>query len=155
MFVIGLAAIQDSVTLRNDLTDTIRLTELTASINYYCYQDSTVYSQTFYTSEALPSEILAEQSETYQIPISLPVNIAGGYINPVIEAKTDRWIVQELRWRVSERATDANLKFFVESPSTATSNTLLLAFAAVLWAGAVAFVGFLVYTRKARLTPHS
>jgi len=142
-----------SVALYNEQADKIRVTELTATINYY-YEDGTVYVQKFFTSAALPSEILVGQSKTYQIPISLPVNIANGYTNPIIEVKTDRWDSQDLRWRVSERSTDTNLKLYVEAPAN-LNITILLVFIAIILATAVAFLMFLFYTRKVRPVPQT
>ena len=140
-----------SVTVYNDQADNIRVTELTATINYY-YEDGTVYVQKFFTSEELPSEISVGQSETYQIPFALPDNIAYGYTNPTVEVKSDRWILQDLRWRVSERVTDSDLKLYVEA-SSLNNITILLIFIAVIVVAAVAFLMFLAYTRKIRIVP--
>ena len=140
-----------SVTVYNELSDNIRVTELTATIDYF-YEDGTVYVQQFFTSEALPSEISAGQSKTYQIPFSLPVNIAYGLTNPTIDVRTDRWILQDLRWRVSERTTDTDLKLYIEA-SSLNNITLLLIFVAVIVVAAVAFLMYLAYTRKIRIVP--
>ena len=45
-----------TVTIYNDKDNKIRVTELTATINYY-YADGNVYVQKFYTNATLPAEI--------------------------------------------------------------------------------------------------
>ena len=102
-----------SVTVYNDRSNTIRVTELSATINYY-YLDGTVYVQKFFTSATLPDEIPVGESETYQISISLPTNIASGYINPTVEARTEIWWPQTEIWISSDRPT-YNLKLYIES----------------------------------------
>lgn len=103
-----------STTLYNDKNSDIRVTELSATIDYY-YADGTVYVQKFFTSKLLPDEILEGQTKNYQIPISLPTNIAPGYMNLMVEATTELWVNQTQRWISSERATD-QVKLYVESP---------------------------------------
>jgi len=103
-----------TVSVHNDESDKIKVTELSASVSYY-YTDGTVYVQKFFTSATLPDEIEAGQTETYQIPISLPTNIAPGYVNPTVEAKTDLWSAQAERWMTSDRPT-YQLKLYIESP---------------------------------------
>jgi len=156
-----------SVMVYNDKSEKIRVTELSATINYY-FTDGTVYVQKFFTSATLPDEIPAGQTETYQIPISLPTNIASGYANPIVEAKTDLWQPQTERWMTSDRATYL-LKLYIESPYKQSyetsqhglqeqraanenlSNTVnMLALTAIVFAGAAAFLMFFVFARRAR-----
>jgi len=167
-----------SVTVYNDKSEKIRVTELTATINYY-YTDGTVYVQKFFTSATLPDEIPAGQSETYQILISLPTNIAPGYTTPMVEAKTDLWQPPDSNWRTSDRPTYTNLKLYIESPykqlyetsqtdlqtsqqqlqeqKTANenlSNTMnILAATTIVFAAAAAFLMFLVFSKRARAIP--
>ena len=161
-----------SVSIYNDKNDKIRVTELTATISYY-YSDNTVYQQKFFTSTTLPDEIAAGQTETYQIPISLPTNIAHGYTNPFVEARTDLWNNQADEWRTSDRPY-YTLKLYIESPykqsyetsqqqleeQKATSATLgnnvnMLALTTMVFAGAAAFLMFLVFTKRTRPNPQS
>jgi len=156
-----------SVSVYNDKSDKIRVTELSATINYY-YTDSTVYVQKFFTSTTLPDEIPAGETETYQIPISLPTNIAPGYTNPTVEAKTDLWRPQDDRWMTSDRPT-YQLKLYIESPykqsyetsqqqlqeqktanESLTSTMNMLAVTTIVFASAAAFLMFFVFTRKRR-----
>ena len=77
-----------SATIYNDETQKIRVTELSGIVDYF-YTDGTAYVQRFFTNADLPAEIQPGQSETIQIPISLPTNIASGYVNLRVEAKTE------------------------------------------------------------------
>jgi len=103
-----------SVTVYNDKSEKIRVTELSATINYY-YTDGTVYVQKFFTNSTLPDEIQQGQTETHQIPISLPTNIASGYTNPTVEARTEIWEPHIERWISSDKAT-SQVKIHIESP---------------------------------------
>ncbi len=159
-----------SATIYNDKSEKIRVTELSASINYY-YADGTVYVQKFFTSATLPDEIAAGQSETYQIPISLPTNIAAGYTNPRVEAYTEIWRHQDERWISSDRPTYNNLKLYIETPykqmyetsqqslqeqNTANENLTntmnLLSVITVVFAAASGFLLFLLFARKPKPT---
>jgi len=160
-----------SVTVYNDKSDKIRVTELSTTINYY-YKGGTIYVQKFfYPTELLPDEILAGQSETYQISISLPTDIAAGYTNPVVEAKTDVWIPQAERWMTSDRPV-YQLRLYIESPykqlyessqeylqeqKTANANlnnTMnMLAATTIVFASATAFLVFSVFSRRAKPVP--
>lgn len=104
-----------SVTVYNDEDYRIRITEITATIDYY-YADGTVYVQKFFTNAVLPEEIAAGDSQTYEIPISLPINIADGYTNPFIESRNEIWVPLIDRWIGSERATYDQMKLYIESP---------------------------------------
>jgi hypothetical protein len=103
-----------SVVLYNDKSENISVTELSATINYY-YTDGTVYVQRFFTSSDLPAEIEPGQTETYQVPISLPTNIAPGYVNLIVVASTNLWVNATGRW-VSSDSPSYQVKFNVESP---------------------------------------
>jgi hypothetical protein len=103
-----------SVAIYNEESAKIQVTELSATIDYY-YADGTVYVQKFFTSEVLPDEIEAGETTTYQIPISLPTNIAPGYIDLMVEARTDLWVNQTQRWISSDRPY-SQVKLYVESP---------------------------------------
>ena len=159
-----------SVSIYNDKNDKIRVTELTATVSYY-YADNTVYQQKFFTSATLPDEIPAGQTETYQIPISLPTNIAHGYTNPLVEARTDLWNNQADEWRTSDRPY-YTLKLYIESPykqsyetsqqqleeqktvnAGLSNNVNMLAVTTMVFAGAAAFLMFLVFTKRARPIP--
>jgi len=156
-----------SVTIYNDKSETIRVTELSATLNYY-YADGTVYIQKFFTIASLPNEIAAGQSETYQIPISLPTNIASGYTNPRVEASTDIWRPQDDRWATSDRPTYTSLKLYTETPykqmyetsqqaleeeKTANNNLTntmnLLSITTLVFAAASGFLLYLVFARRA------
>ncbi len=77
-----------TVTIYNDKDNKIRVTELTATINYY-YTDGNVYLQKFFADTTLPTEIQQGQSGTFHIPFSLPTNIASGYTKVDVKAKTE------------------------------------------------------------------
>jgi len=159
-----------SVVIYNDKSEKIRVTELSATINYY-YTDGTVYVQKFFTSATLPDEIQEGQTETYQIPISLPTNMASGYANPTIEARTEIWQPHIEHWMSSDRAT-SQLKLYVESPykqsyetsqqelqeqktvNESLSNTVtILAVTTLVFAVATAFLMFFVFTMRPRPIP--
>jgi len=144
-----------SVTVYNDKSEKIRVKELSATINYY-YTDGTVYVQKFFfPPDLLPDEIEAGQPKTYQIPISLPTNIASGYTNPSVEAQTDLWRTQDPpRWTTSDHPTDL-VKLYIETPYKQTSETLasnvsLLAATTIVFASAAAFLMFFIFSKKAR-----
>jgi len=156
-----------SVSVYNDKSEKIRVTELSATINYY-YTDRTVYVQKFFTNATLSDEILAGQTDTYSIPISLPTNIASGFTNLAIEAKTDLWHAQDERWTTSERPS-YQLKLYIESPyeqlyessqdelhEQATANQRLnnmmnmLAGTTIVFASVAAFLGLFVFARRPR-----
>lgn len=103
-----------TVTIYNDKEDKIRVTELTAAIDYY-YADGNVYLQTFYTDESLPIEIQQGQSDNLQIPFSLPNNIAAGYTEVFVKAKTEQWNNRSQTWFASEHPT-YRPRLYIESP---------------------------------------
>jgi hypothetical protein len=150
-----------SATIYNDKNEKIRVTELSATVNYY-YVDGTVYIQKFFTSASLPWEIPAGESETFQIPISLPTNIAHGYTNPRVEAYTDIWRTQDDRWMTSDHPTYSNLKLYIETPykqafeeEQATNNNLtnttnLLSITTLIFAAAAGLLLYLVFARRPR-----
>lgn len=102
------------VTIYNDEYEKIRVTELTATIDYY-YTDENVYVQKFFTSATLPVEIQQGLSDTLSIPFSLPTNIASGYTNIEVKAVTELWDTESERWRWSDHPT-YHPRLFIESP---------------------------------------
>jgi len=103
-----------SVIIYNEEEVKIRVTELTATINYY-YDDGNVYVQKFYTDATLPSEIQQGNSSTFQIQFNLPTHIASGYTNVQVKAITDIWNPQSEIWFGSEHPTYQPL-LYIESP---------------------------------------
>jgi len=157
------------VTIYNEDSEKIRVTELTATIDYY-YTDGTVYLQKFFTSDTLPDEIPAGQSQIFQIPISLPNNIANGYTNPLVEARTEIWHQQTDTWTYSDYQRYSNIKLYIESPykewytdsqqqlvtqksanDSLATTTNVLAIATVVLASAAGIMMFLMFTKKARV----
>jgi hypothetical protein len=102
------------VTIFNDAEATIRVTDLTATINYY-YVDGTAYVQKFNTNATLPYEVLQGNSSTLYVPSSLPTNIAAGYAKVDAKAVTEIWSVQAERWSASEHLI-YQLELYIESP---------------------------------------
>jgi len=103
-----------SVAIYNDRNANISVTEMSATIDYY-YADGTAYVQKFFTSANLPDEIEPGQTETYNVPISLPTNIAPGYVNLMVVARTMLWVNETGRW-VSSDNPSQQVKLYVESP---------------------------------------
>jgi len=103
-----------TVTLYNDEDAKIRVTELTATINYY-YSDGNVYIQKFYTNTTLPTEIQQGDSSTFHIKFDLPIKIASGYTNVYVKAVTEIWNPQSEIWFGSEHPTYQPL-LYIESP---------------------------------------
>ncbi len=103
-----------STSLYNDQNQNISVTDLSATVEYY-YADGTVYVQRFFPNSELPAEIQAGQTETFRIPISLPTNIAPGFIDLNIEARTDIYVPILDRWTYSDRST-YQTALYVESP---------------------------------------
>lgn len=159
------------VTIYNEDSEKIRVLELTATIDYY-YNDGTVYLQKFFTSDTLPDEIPAGESQIYQIPISLPNNIANGYTNPLVEARTEIWRPQSESWSYWDHPSYSNIKLYVESPykqlysdsqqelevqksanDSLNTTTNVLAVATVVLASAAGILMFLMFTRRPRPVP--
>ena len=103
-----------TVTIYNDEETKIRVTELTATINYY-YNDGNVYIQKFYTDASLPTEIQQGNSSNFYIPFSLPTNIASGYTDIHVKAITELWNEEAERWFGSEHPT-YEPTLYMESP---------------------------------------
>jgi hypothetical protein len=103
-----------TVTIFNDKEDKIRVTELSATINYY-YTDENIYLQRFFTEVDPPVEIEQGNSSSLQISFSLPTNIASGYTEVDVKAITELWSPQSDRWFASEHPTH-QLTLFIESP---------------------------------------
>jgi DNA mismatch repair ATPase MutS len=90
-----------TVTIYNDGDTKIRVTVLTADINYF-YTNGDVYMQTFYTDEILPYEIQQGQSDNLVIPFSLHSDIASGYIEVFVKAITEQWNNNSQIWFSSD-----------------------------------------------------
>jgi hypothetical protein len=103
-----------TVTVYNDFEVKIRVTELTATIDYY-YADGTVYLQQFFTDTTVPAEIQPNHSANFTIPFSLPASIAPGYTNLFVKAKTELWYNHTARWYASDHPT-YQPTLYVESP---------------------------------------
>lgn len=103
-----------TATIYNNEEDKIRVTELTAIIDYY-YADGTIYLQTFYSDETLPIEVQQGQSDNLEIPFSLPNNVAPGYIEVFVKAKTEQWNNNSQTWFASEHPSYRPV-LYVESP---------------------------------------
>ena len=103
-----------SVAIYNDKSANISVTELSATIDYY-YADGTVYVQKFFTDADLPDEIEPGQTNTYHVPISMPTNIAPGYVNLMVWARTELWANESGRWISSDNPA-YQVKLYVESP---------------------------------------
>jgi len=103
-----------TVTIYNDGDTKIRVTVLTADIDYF-YTDGDVYMQTFYSDETLPFEILQGQSDSLEIPFSLPNNIAPGYIELFVKAQTEQWHNNSQIWFSSDHPNYRAI-IYVESP---------------------------------------
>ncbi len=93
-----------SVTVYNDKESTIRIFELSATIDYY-YNDDNVYLQTFFTILEPATEVQQGQSDTFYIDFSLPTNIAPGYTTLLVKAKTEIWNDEAQRWQGSDHPT--------------------------------------------------
>jgi len=140
-----------TVTIYNDKDKEIRVTELTATIDYY-YSEGNVYMQKFFTDTTLPVEILQGQSSTFNIPFSLPTNIAPGYTNLDVKAKTQLWNSQLERWLESDHPT-YQPTLYIESPYKQQSQQQLI-MTYLLGATTIAFVAVTVFlyilNRRAR-----
>jgi len=108
-----------AVTIYNDENDKIRVTELSATVDYYTAAGVKYILKSF-TDTDLPDEISVGQSTTYHISISLPNNIASGYTNPKVEARTELWRASDERWVNSDYLNSDYLtskpKIYIESP---------------------------------------
>jgi hypothetical protein len=140
-----------TVTIYNDKENRIRVTELTATINYY-YADGNVYVQKFYTDATLPEEIQPGNSGNIHIPFSLPTNIASGYTDINVKAITEVWNEQAERWFGSEHPT-YEPKLYIESPYKQQSEVqqmmiYLLGFASMVFAAVTVFL--FILSRRAR-----
>lgn len=139
-----------TVTVYNDKDNKIRVTELTATINYY-YTDGNVYLQKFFADTTLPAEIQQGQSRTFNIPFSLPTNIATGYTNVDVKAKTQLWNSHLERWFESDHPT-FEPTLYIESPYKQQSEGQLMIIY-LLGATAIALAAvtlFLILNRRAK-----
>jgi len=103
-----------TVTIYNNKDDKIKITELSATIDYY-YTDGNVYLQKFFTNSTLAAEIQQGQSSTFYIPFSLPTNIASGYTDLEVKAKTELWSTHLEGWLASDYPT-YQPRLYIESP---------------------------------------
>lgn len=141
-----------TVTIYNDRNSKIRVTELTASINYY-YTDGIVYLQKFFTDSTLPAEIQPGQSNSFYIPFSLPTNVASGYTEVDVKAKTQLWDWQDgQQWEGSDDPT-SKLTLFIESPYKSQSEgrlAMIYLLGAASTVLAVAMMLLVILNRRAR-----
>lgn len=104
-----------TLVIYNDESDAIRVTELTATVDYY-YDDGNMYVQTFYASPSdLPVQIDPGQTKTFYISFSLPTNVAPGYTALFVRAKTQVWNGQVEVWLPSDQPT-YDPRLYIESP---------------------------------------
>jgi len=103
-----------TATIYNDEEFKIRITELTATIDYY-YYDGRVYNQKFETNATLPAEIQQGNSRTFYIPFSIPAYIASGYPSVYVKATAEKWNLNLENWHVSEHPTFEPI-LCIESP---------------------------------------
>lgn len=142
-----------TATIYNDKDEKIKVTELTATIDYY-YTDGNVYLQKFFTDTTLPAEIQQGQSDTFTIPFSLPTNIATGYVNVDVRARTQLWNIHLERWFESDHPT-SQPTLYIESPYKQQSQgqlvmIYLLGATSIVLTGLTAFL--LILNRRAKLT---
>jgi hypothetical protein len=102
------------VSIYNDEEDKIRVTEITATIEYF-YTDDTVYLQTFFTNATLPVEIEQGQTSTLHVPFSLPNNIASGYREIQVKVRTNVWNNNSQQWYTSDSPHSYPV-IYIESP---------------------------------------
>ena len=131
-----------TVTIYNDEETKIRVTELTATIDYY-YNDGNVYIQKFYTNATLPAEIQQGNSSSFSIPFSLPTNIASGYTDIHVKATTELWNEEAERWFGSEHPT-YEPKLYIESPYKQQSEGQQMMIY-LLGAASIAFAAVMVF----------
>ncbi len=140
-----------TVTIYNEKDMEIQVTELTATIDYY-YSEGNVYMQKFFTDATLPVEIQPGQSRTFNIPFSLPTNVAPGYTNLDVKARTQLWNSHLERWFESDHPT-YQPTLYIESPYKQQSQQQLI-MTCLLGATTIAFaaVTVLLYilNRRAR-----
>ncbi|HML02783.1 MAG TPA: hypothetical protein VK487_05350 [Candidatus Bathyarchaeia archaeon] len=149
-----------AVTLYNDQASKIRITDLTAAINYY-YNNEVSYQQTFLSNATLPVQVQTGINQTLYIPFSLPTNIAPGCTQLSVAATVQLWNNSTGSWNVyNEQYPSYSPTLYIESPykpqllslqATNNATTImmyLLAFTTVLFAGATAF--FYLVARRIR-----
>ena len=104
-----------TLSVYNNLEETIRVTELTAMIDYN-YEDGRRYIQTFYGSDDdLPVEIEPGETDTFTISFSLPNDVAPGYTDLYVRAKTEWRNPYSQTWSPSEYGTYYPT-MYIESP---------------------------------------
>jgi disulfide bond formation protein DsbB len=90
-----------TVTVYNDKDFKIRITDLTAGIDYY-YLDGVTYEQSFFTNATLPIEVQPSESQTLFVPFSLPTNIAQGYTQLYVRSTNELWNTHSATWSGAE-----------------------------------------------------
>jgi hypothetical protein len=103
-----------SVSVYNDEENIIRVTEITATINYY-HVDETVYLQTFFTNATLPAEIEQGGTIMLHVPFTLPSNVAPGYREIDVRVRTEIWSNFSQRWYTSDSPHSYPV-MYIESP---------------------------------------
>ena len=153
-----------AVTLYNDQDSKIRITDLTAAINYY-YDNEVSYQQTFFTNATLPVQIQSGTSQTLYVPFSLPTNIAPGCTQMSVETTAQLYNNNTGSWYEGQYPS-YQPTLYIESPYKpqladlqATNNTTtimmyLLAVTTILFAGATTFF-YLVARRIRNVTQNS
>jgi len=141
-----------AVTLYNDQNGKIRVTVLTATINYY-YNDEVSYQQTFISNASLPVQIQSGYNQTLYIPFSLPTNIAPGCTQLSVEITAQLYNNNTNSWYGGQYPS-YQPTLYIESPykpqvaalqatnDTTTIMMYMLAFTTILFAGATAFFYF-------------
>ncbi|MEM3695080.1 MAG: hypothetical protein QXJ11_03880 [Candidatus Bathyarchaeia archaeon] len=145
-----------NVTVYNDKGNPIRVTEVSATLNYF-YTDGLQYTQTFYANVTPPFTINVGQSASFSVPFTLPANIASGYGRVNVRAKTEIWNDALQRWIQSDNPTH-ELLMYVESPykqqlqnlEAAHNNTVLMMY--LFLATTVLFALMLLVTIVSRRT---
>lgn len=106
------------VTIYNDETTSIQVTQLSATIDYYS-EEGVRYLQKSFTDNELPDEIPEGASATYQITLALPDNMASGFTNPKVEATTEI-MRADGQWGPSDHLNSDYMtskpKIYIESP---------------------------------------
>lgn len=137
-----------TVTVFNDKDSTIRIYELTATIDYY-YNDDNIYVQSFFTNPNPPTEIQHGQSSTFDIDFSLPTNIAPGYTTLLVRARTEIWNDGAQRWQGSDQPT-YQPTLYIESPYKQQNTAIMYVLGAITIIFAVVIGVLLIILRSAR-----
>jgi hypothetical protein len=152
-----------TVTVYNEKDDKIRVTEVTATIEYF-YTDDTVYLQTFFTNATLPIEIEQGQTRTFHVPFSLPTNIASGYREIHVRVRSDLWYSIPQRWYTSD-SPQAYPVMYIETPYKQqfedlqainnTTTTMMYVFGATALIFVLMTVFLVMLNRRSGMMPQS